>query len=71
MFLRKPAPDAARRPVTEVGFSMWFPPALLGSLCVLFGVLWKRLPYRFLIAPAVDGVIGEQHARLLALLSAN
>ena len=57
VFLRKPPAASAGRKVSEVSFAMWFPPAFLGALCVVFGVLWRRIPYRLFIEPAVDGKI--------------
>ena len=54
VFLRKPATGTANRNVSEVGFPMWFPTVFLGALCVLFGVLWFRVPVKMLIGPALD-----------------
>jgi NADH:ubiquinone oxidoreductase subunit 5 (subunit L)/multisubunit Na+/H+ antiporter MnhA subunit len=57
-FLRKASPEVARKPVREVGFSMWAPTTVLAALCVLFGVFVHRLPLAHLIGPAVgDGIL--------------
>ncbi|MFC1453043.1 NADH-quinone oxidoreductase subunit L, partial [Verrucomicrobiota bacterium] len=52
-FLRKPAPDIARKKVSEVGMSMWAPGLVLAALCILFGVAAHGLPLRGMILPAV------------------
>ncbi len=43
--------------VREVGFGMWFPPALLASLCVVFGVFAYQIPLRGLIYPSLPLLI--------------
>ncbi len=53
VFLRKPAPELARKQIREVGFSMWLPVVVLAALCVVFGVLAYHLPLRHLIFPAI------------------
>ncbi len=53
VFLRKPATDTVDREVTEVGAPMRIPTLVLATLCVLFGVLWFRVPVKLLIGPAV------------------
>jgi formate hydrogenlyase subunit 3/multisubunit Na+/H+ antiporter MnhD subunit len=46
-----------KRPIEglkEVGFTMWFPMALLAGLCVLFGVFAFQVPLRRFIVPSLD-----------------
>jgi len=53
VFLRKPPAESAARKVVEVSPAMWLPTAILGLLCVLFGVFWRQIPYRHVIEPVV------------------
>jgi NADH:ubiquinone oxidoreductase subunit 5 (subunit L)/multisubunit Na+/H+ antiporter MnhA subunit len=57
VFLRRPAPALAAKPVSEVGVAMWLPTALLAATCIVFGVLWYRLPLRHMIFPAIGGAV--------------
>ena len=58
VFLRKPTREVAARKISEVSPAMWLPPAFLSVLCVLFGVLWRRIPFMQFIRPVVgEGVV--------------
>lgn len=55
VFLRKKSPDLKNRAINEVSPVMWVPMAVLAAACVIFGILWFRLPFTMLIEPAVTG----------------
>jgi len=52
-FLRKASPEVNTKAVSEVGWTMWLPGALLAAGCILFGILAYRVPLRHLILPAM------------------
>jgi len=69
VFLGQPA--QRKRQDKEVGFSMWAPPIVLATLCVIFGVFAFSIPIRRFIAPSVEGHIayaGTWGASLATLL---
>lgn len=69
VFLGQPAQH--KRETKEVGFSMWAPPVVLATLCVIFGVFAFQIPIRRFIAPSVEGHIaytGTWGATLATLL---
>lgn len=69
VFLGQPA--QGKRETKEVGFSMWAPPVVLATLCVIFGVFAFQIPIRRFIAPSVEGHIaytGTWGATLATLL---
>jgi len=58
VFLGSPSrgtPSSPRKR-NEVSFTMWFPMAILATLCVVFGVFAYRVPLKNLILSAVPGV---------------
>ena len=44
----------------EVPAAMWFPPVVLASICVIFGIFAFVLPLKYFIFPAVPGLEGSQ-----------
>jgi formate hydrogenlyase subunit 3/multisubunit Na+/H+ antiporter MnhD subunit len=57
--------------VKEAPFTMWFPPAVLALLCIVFGIFAVSLPLRLLIYPATGqpvSYLGLWNAPLAALL---
>lgn len=59
-----------RLSVSEAGWMMWFPPFLLGGVCLLFGIFAFQVPLGYFILPAIKGVewTGSWHAELSTLL---
>jgi formate hydrogenlyase subunit 3/multisubunit Na+/H+ antiporter MnhD subunit len=45
------------RKVTEAPFAMWFPPAVLAIVCILFGIFAVSLPLKGLIYPATGRTV--------------
>ncbi|NQT46050.1 MAG: hypothetical protein HQ593_01050 [Candidatus Omnitrophica bacterium] len=52
-FLGQPSSD---KRVSEVGPAMWVPMVILAAASLLFGIFVYKLPLKFLINPAVEGV---------------
>jgi len=58
VFLASPSPTTYRSGAkpNEVSVAMWFPMAVLATLCVILGVFAYRVPLKNLILPAVPGI---------------
>lgn len=70
VFLGQRASGSTGQRVSEVNWTMWFPPAILAVICVVFGIFANQLPLKYFILPAVGEVtfIGTWYAGLATLL---